>query len=343
MRRGRAVCAVIPSCVSPKARFGNAVSTFDPHGIVVDTFATGSLQELGPILGWPLRKIFVFRAQKSHRAHDAAFQRALSLYDLILIPHHPDEEITPQMAPTPDGVATCWTGPMTLCDHSELLSRAAARAALELPQDGKIGLIALGGGGDPDLPFARTILRRALQPAPQSLQVLAEVEWIEMAGPLEPLALAATADSAAERVWRTLRGVHPACKYLHAFDGAIGAVGYNTAYELQMAALPCVLWPFPRDVDDQAARAQFLSTTNRALTFALPAEVLPSQNAARATDEVDVEAAARQLRALLSQLFEPTAHASMQRAMSTARRENGVHVGAAALLELFPGAMDVAA
>jgi hypothetical protein len=34
----------------------------------------------------------------------------------------------------------------------------------------------------------------------------------------------------------------------------VAAAGYNTVQETQVAALPTLLWPFARDVDDQFAR-----------------------------------------------------------------------------------------
>ena len=118
----------------------NAVAAFDPHCLIVDTFAAGTLQELLPILRWPLRKVFVFRAQRKERATDPFLQRTLELYDLILVPHAPDSEDVP----TPQNTRAVWTGPMLLRDASELLPRLEARRALGLPLQGEIGLFAPG-------------------------------------------------------------------------------------------------------------------------------------------------------------------------------------------------------
>src|SRR5207245_1638732 len=41
-----------------------------------------------------------------------------------------------------------------------------------------------------------------------------------------------------------------------AFDAAISATGYNTAMELLHFGIPTAFVPFPRQVDDQEARAQ---------------------------------------------------------------------------------------
>jgi hypothetical protein len=150
----------------------SALSAFDPHALVVDTFALGSWQELGPVLRWPMRKVFVFRAQKAARARDPLLNEALKAYDLVLIPHHTGgDEVSPADLALPPQTRTVWTGPMTLRGPSELLSRSQARAALVrdgyfpggLGEDDTLGLVALGGGGGPDLGAARPLLARAIR------------------------------------------------------------------------------------------------------------------------------------------------------------------------------------
>lgn len=280
----------------------NSIAAFDPHCLIVDTFAAGTLQELLPILRWPLRKVFVFRAQRKERASDPFLQRTLELYDLILVPHEAGSETVP----TPAGTRAIWTGPILLREASELLTRPESRRALGLPLERDIGLFALGGGGEPEMNRARAQMQRAADQANQNTL------WVEVAGPLAPntktmqnAALESTIGSAApaheyscarplgrnandgtsdaEREngdaaqedafasrdnWRTLRGVHPLMIYLNAFDCAVAAVGYNTTHELQAARVPSVLWPFARDLDDQEARALRLASRGCAIAIA---------------------------------------------------------------------------
>lgn len=236
----------------------NAVAAFDPHALVVDTFAAGTLHELLPILRWPLRKIFVFRAQRAERAADPFLQSTLRLYDLILVPHEPGSETIP----LPEGVAARWTGPMLLRDADELLPRAQARAALGLPPHEAIGLITLGGGGEPETARARERLRAALVAARN------EMLWVEAQGPLARRSTQDASDPASangQAHWRVLRDVHPLMIYLHAFDCAVASAGYNTTHELQAAGVPAILWPFARDLDDQEQRARRLEQAGRAL------------------------------------------------------------------------------
>jgi len=263
----------------------NAVAAFDPHCLIVDTFAAGTLQELLPILRWPLRKVFVFRAQRKERACDPFLQRTLELYDLILVPHAPDSEAVP----IPQSTRAVWTGPMLLRDMSELLPRLEARRALGLPLEGEIGLFALGGGGEPKMDRARARMRRAAATNPQTLWVeaagpLARIEWSGASANDDPMeampaheyswsgaggasagGASASGETEREGRWRTLRGVHPLMIFLRAFDYAVAAAGYNTTHELQAARVPSVLWPFARALDDQEARANRLAAAGRAL------------------------------------------------------------------------------
>jgi UDP-N-acetylglucosamine--N-acetylmuramyl-(pentapeptide) pyrophosphoryl-undecaprenol N-acetylglucosamine transferase len=295
-----------------------ALASFAPHILAVDTFPTGSLGELSPVLRWNCRKVFVLRAQRPEKAADPATQEALRLFDLVLVPHWPGEDARPEEVLSPPSVPTVWTGPMTLRDESEVLPRAQARAALGLPPEGTCGLISLGGGGDPDIVAARSLLREALA-SPILAPDGSPVRWFECAGPLEPPAAPASEAGCAAvnqaggegGPVTVLRGIHPQMVFARAFDGALTAAGYNTTHEGQAVALPCVLWPFPRDVDDQESRARFLEAQGRALVFAPPA-------AADSTPLPWPPDTARHLRSCLARLFEPTVAAGLRAAMRSA-------------------------
>lgn len=290
----------------------NAVTAFDPHCLVVDTFAAGALHELLPILRWPLRKVFIFRAQRAERAADPLLQSTLRLYDLILVPHHPGSE----NIPAPDSSATVWTGPMLLRARDELLDRAAARTALGLPVEGEIGLITLGGGGEPETLTAREQLRRALATIPH------QTLWVEVAG---PLLRAAPENGSAESDWQVLRDIYPLMPYLRAFDCAVSAVGYNTTHELQAAGIPSLLWPFTRDLDDQSSRAQRLARAGRALAMGEGTGI-----------ETEGENRVPELTGALQALLQPATRAQLRHAMDAAQEhDNGATVGAIAILKLL--------
>ena len=329
----------------------NTLSAFDPHALVVDTFALGSWHELGPILRWPMRKAFVFRAQKSARALEPAFLEALKLYDLILLPHlQSGDEVSPADLRLPPETRAVWCGPMTLRGRSELLSRDDARVRLlrdghsrsKTNAESLLGLVALGGGGGPGIDAARSLLARSIR----ALQAgenkrLADIRWIELAGPLdtdsidvpEPVQVLAAQK---ELPWLVLRDVHPMGSVLRAFEGAVAAAGYNTVQEAQVAALPTLLWPFARDVDDQFVRARGLARQNRALVFDAPApeECGPAQ--------------AQRLSGLIAEVFEESVGSRLRASMLAAQAsrysvgENGTEVGARAILEMLgPQALQV--
>ncbi|HEX8234947.1 MAG TPA: hypothetical protein VF600_03240 [Abditibacteriaceae bacterium] len=287
----------------------NAISAFDPHCLVVDTFAAGTLQELLPILRWPLRKVFIFRAQRPERAHDPFLQSTLRLYDLILVPHEQDSE----NVPTPEGVASLWTGPMLLRERSELLQREQARAMLGLAPDAELGLLVLGGGGEPEMQAARTQLREAMA------AVQSPIQWIELQGPLTRYDPGEYSSAPAHDSWRTLRDVHPLMIYLRAFDCAIAAAGYNTTHELQAAAVPCALWPFARDVDDQESRVAQLSAAGRVLCIGSGA----------------AENRVPELAAAMRSLADASTRERLRAAMHGASTRNGTHIGAEAILSLL--------
>jgi UDP-N-acetylglucosamine--N-acetylmuramyl-(pentapeptide) pyrophosphoryl-undecaprenol N-acetylglucosamine transferase len=302
----------------------NAVAAFDPHCLVVDSFAAGSLHELLPLLRWPLRKVFVFRAQRSERALDPFTQSTLRLYDLILVPHTAGTEDVP----TPPSVKTIWTGPMLLRDPADLQDRDTARAALGLPRDGTIGLITLGGGGEPEMVAARAQLHQAILAANNAGG--SQVYWVEMDGPLSRDASSEYSTESSQ--YHVLRDVHPLMIYLRAFDFAVSAAGYNTTHELQAAQVPTVLWPFSRDLDDQAQRARRLAQAGRALCI--------GEGTGMSGEKSDNRVA--ELSAAISDVMRPATREKLRIAMSAgdgsaegAEWHNGATTGAAAMLELL--------
>ncbi len=280
-----------------------AILAFDPHCLIVDCFPSGIQDELLPTLQTSLRKVFVFRTQRENATREAEFQKALGLYDLILVPHTAGSE----NLPLPSNIKALWTGPMVAYERHEMLSRDEARAALGLPQDGFIGLITLGGGGEKETPEARRQIAAALH------EIDEKSLWVEAVGPL-------SRESSTSSSWRVMRDLQPLMLYLNAFDGALSAAGYNTVQELQSAQVPSILWPFARLLDDQTARAKQLAETGCALCLGEGAQ------------ENRVPELANALRALHSEETRQKMRAAMNTEISA---PNGATIGAEAILKLL--------
>jgi hypothetical protein len=310
--------------------------------LIVDTFAAGTVHELLPVLRWPLRKVFVFRAQRDERAEDTFFQSTLKLYDLVLIPHHAGEENVTAPA-TPRVV---WTGPMLIRDRDELMSRKAARQALGLPLEGEIALVTLGGGGDPEIAVARSLLAKAI--AGSANRAL----WVETRGPLsrdlashgvhasggqstDGMANGAefgcTLSEALAENHRLLRDVQPQMPFLAAFDYAVASAGYNTTHEMQAAGLPTIFWPFARDLDDQSDRVRRLAQAGRALSVGEGANPAAEriENLKEALLRMALAPERDALRTAMSN------HAVGRAGGNGAAITNGAAIGAAAILQLF--------
>ena len=117
-----------------------AVATLQPDVLVVDTFPAGSFGELAAALELVRRRVLVRRAMKPEAEKEAAFDALLPLYDRVIVP---------------DEVAS----PLRRRVRPELHPRAAARAALGVPDGKRACWVALGGGGDPS---TATVLPRVV-------------------------------------------------------------------------------------------------------------------------------------------------------------------------------------
>lgn len=216
----------------------NLMAAFNPHVLVVDTFPAGILQELLPVLRWDARKVFVYRVQRPEVALSDLMQNTLALYQLALLPHTEYEEDLP----LPPGLAALWTGPILIRDRTEAISRAEARARLNLPSDGNIAYITFGGGGDADMDAALATSLAALAPLPSLHLAVARAPLHRTPLPQHPQ--------------MTPVSHYPMAELYAAFDVAVSAVGYNSSMEMLHHGLPAVYVPFARQVDDQQARAQ---------------------------------------------------------------------------------------
>lgn len=230
-----------------------AIEAFGPDLIVVDTFPSGPHGELAGLaeVGARAKRALVRRSVPE--VPGDALIAGLSGYDLAILagdPSPPSVELPVPVRHVP---------PITLAEAGDGLDRAAARAALELPE-GRVILVATGGGGDPGAAErGRAIAEAILRVAPDVTPVLA-------LGPLAPERPGMAGDA--------IRGIRcaPLSPMLAAFDGAFAAAGYNTAHELAKARVPAALFAQPRPFDDQAARAARLTAAGFARALASTAD-----------------------------------------------------------------------
>jgi UDP:flavonoid glycosyltransferase YjiC (YdhE family) len=152
-----------------------------------------------------------------------------------------------------------------------------------------------------------------------------------------PLSRKASAEySAAPTQYQLLRDVYPLMIYLRAFDFAVSAAGYNTTHELQVAQVPTVLWPFPRELDDQAERARRLAQLGRVLCIG------EGTGRGSGTEGEGQDSRVAELAAAISDVLRPATREKLRIAMSAgnsgedgAEWRNGATAGAAAVLELL--------
>lgn len=275
-----------------------AISGFDPDVLVVDTYPSGSFDELLPVLRWRQKNVFVFREQREEAAAAPLMQATLPLYDLVLVPHLRPEAVGP--VPEPHKLRA--VGPILLRERDELPSRAQARERLGLSAQARVLYVSFGGGGEPEL-------RRALEDTLATVKATfgETLEVVVGAGPL-----ARTAALAPALKVQHLHDVYPALDVLPAFDAAVCAAGYNSVHEALFAGLPSVFIPFTRVLDDQHTRAQGVEAAGAGRFVCSPRELGPALKAVLATEAA------------------PGLRAAMQRLVP----HNGATAAAAALLEL---------
>ncbi len=133
-------------------------------------------------------------------------------------------------------------GPVLLLDPDELMPRQQARAELGLEPDRPACLVQLGAGNNFDLERLRGGLLEALLERPEW-----QIVWLDWAIAQNRIEL----PPAVRRV-----RAYPIARYLHAFDCAISAAGYNAYHELLTHGLPTLFVPNEHPMmDDQLARA----------------------------------------------------------------------------------------
>lgn len=179
--------------------------------------------------------------------HDIAIPER-ELFDLIIEPGElgSEREVTRPAKPG----RTVVTPPVTLLGDTDLLERAAARAALGLDPEGRYALLSLGAGylddvRDVALGLIGQLGRRGFDVyysrAPIAVR---DVPLPADAHPLE---------------------VYPLVRYMRAFDVFVGAAGYNTCCEVVQSGVPSLLVPNRVAADDQARRAEIAARHGRVI------------------------------------------------------------------------------
>ncbi|BAM07651.1 hypothetical protein [Leptospirillum ferrooxidans] len=226
--------------------FWQAIASFDPHVIVVDTFPEGPEGELRAILEWPIKKIFVFREIDPDRWPEDQFQSLLSPFHKILVPHNPGEVPLPSFFDTDPRVH--FIGPVTA--PLSLHGREKARELLGIDTDPTL-LVTLGGGGDPD--------SVSLSGKVANFLTNRKISFRLATGPL------ARIPSTQEFPRDKILSLWPLKPWLLAFDGIISSGGYNTFHEVIESGLPSFFIPFQRALDPQKDR--ILRAVSQGLAF----------------------------------------------------------------------------
>ncbi len=213
-----------------------AVSSFDPHLLVTDTFPEGPEGELAPIMKWPIRKAFVYRDSRPEVFQERDLRPRLAPYQLILVAHEPETIVLPP-----------WLRKDPRVMHTGVVSEAPSPDSSRSLRDrlGTAGetsvLVTLGGGGDPEAESVLPVILQKLRDHKVGLFVAT--------GPLSRK----IPEGVTAREWFPAWPLSP---WIPAFEFAVASGGYNTVAELGASRIPSLLIPFDRDLDDQQKRVR---------------------------------------------------------------------------------------
>lgn len=216
----------------------NTLGVFSPDLLVVDTFPSGSFDELFQVLDGPFKKSFIFRKVKPEYAARATFQSAASMYDTVVAPHSLENCPVEQVG----GKNIQYSGEVVQFDPVDLMEATDARHDLGVADGDRLVYISAGGGGDPNA-------QRQLESIVVALKEFPSVHLLIGAGPL----YRGPRISRPRVTWYDGPAV---AKYFAGIDAAISAAGYNTFHELMMANVPSAFFAQSKIADDQRERIQ---------------------------------------------------------------------------------------
>ncbi|MES2765078.1 MAG: hypothetical protein V4642_04375 [Bacteroidota bacterium] len=227
----------------------NAVNLCSPDILVVDTFPSGSFDELFGIFDFPFKKVFIHRAVRPEIAAREKFQSALSAYHSIVVSQEKFAEAPIIPEKLEERIFT--TGEIMLRNREEIFTREEAREQLGIEQNALVCYITAGGGGDAQ----NEMLLGELSALADSFK---NIHFVIGAGPL----YRGREFRKANCTWLTR---YNAMELFNAFDFAVSAGGYNSVYELLYCGIPTIFYPQTRLYDDQNARIEFLKSENLCL------------------------------------------------------------------------------
>lgn len=217
------------------------IGVFSPDLLVVDTFPSGSFDELFQILDGPFKKAFLHRNVKDDYASRPTFRAALGFYDAVVIPHRaPPNFVTENHSPGRAKELPTFTGEVVQFDREQMIERGIVRRELGVADKIRLVYISAGGGGDPTAEHA---LRNILE----SLRKIEGIHILVGAGPL----YRGNRFSGPSITWCESSSVW---RYFSGCDAAVSAGGYNTFHELLFAGVPSLFFAQEKIADDQWLR-----------------------------------------------------------------------------------------
>jgi UDP-N-acetylglucosamine--N-acetylmuramyl-(pentapeptide) pyrophosphoryl-undecaprenol N-acetylglucosamine transferase len=204
------------------------LGVFEPDLLVVDTFPSGSFDELFQVLDGPMKTGLIHRRVKPEYEARPVFAAARDLYDVVVVPHRQTSGV---------GIAC---GEVLQVDREELPAPSLARARLGVSADEDLVYVSAGGGGDPGAEQQLRGLVEALSRRPNTHLLVG-------AGPLYRGARL----HGPNLTWFSGPGV---VELLPACDAAVSAAGYNTFHELLYLQIPTAFFAQPKVADDQSER-----------------------------------------------------------------------------------------
>jgi len=145
--------------------------------------------------------------------------------------------------------------PVLHIEPEERMSRAEARAALNLPEEATVVALQLGSGANFEIGSVREAVISAILDRPDT--ILLDLR--------SPIAAEAAAARPAHPRYRVAE-LFPSFRYSRAFDAAVTAAGYNTFHEHVLGAIPTLFMPNEADeMDLQLNRARWAELTGHGL------------------------------------------------------------------------------
>jgi UDP:flavonoid glycosyltransferase YjiC (YdhE family) len=225
---------------------GATATTYQPEAVVIDTFPVGNRGEFAILRRVPCARFLITR-EVVNPLPQWEYHESLPRFTALIAPYA-EGEIALK---APDGIPLHWVGPIMVRSRDDLLGRNEARRRLDLPQEGRVCLVAFGGGGNPIYARLEAWVRQLAAQHPA---------WC-FAFATPPLLQGAVAEAGAENIRRF--AYYPVAECYSAFDAAISTVG-SSSYELASMGVPSILVTdvSPQQDEDFPLKAQRIVGAN---------------------------------------------------------------------------------